>query len=62
MEYEVELQIPREPQDPFEMFFGSQRPPEKVRKKGKSHSFEVKVVEKPQRTMKQMMDSGLEIL
>ena len=59
--YEVELTI-EEYADPFDSFFG---PPARVRKvnlKGKCNRLELNVIEKPKRTTKQMLNSGLEII
>lgn len=60
-DYVVELSI-EEYEDPFDAFFA---PPSKVRKvklKGESDRFVLNVVNKPMRTTKQMLRSGLDVI
>ena len=60
-DYEVELSI-EEYADPFDSFFA---PPSKVRKvklNGESERFVLNVIERPMRTTRQMLRSGLEVI
>ena len=61
-QYTVELSVQQEYADPFDAFFAPPRKAKKIKLKGESEKFILPVVEKPMRTTRQMMKSGLEVI